>query len=117
MAPPTGAWSRLPPIQRVSSDPPLVAPASTFLEDVPGAQGLPPIVGQLGHDVSPLAPAGLVTAPLHAVPSLTSHASLVDRPVQRHAPEAAPEAEPAFETPVQRSVAASPAPASTRAPA
>jgi hypothetical protein len=82
-APPTRAWASLPPIQRVSGEPPLVAPARTFLEDVPGAQPLPPIVGQLGHDVTPLAPAGLVAAPVHSVAALTSHASLVDRPVQR----------------------------------
>ncbi|HSL33125.1 MAG TPA: hypothetical protein VK871_05710, partial [Candidatus Limnocylindrales bacterium] len=65
LAPPTGAWSSLPPIQRSVGDPPLVAPAAAFLDGVPGAHPLPPIVEPLGHDVSPIAPAGLVSAPVH----------------------------------------------------
>ena len=61
----------------------LVSASETFLEAVPGVHPLPPIVEPLGHDVTPSGPAGLVTAPVHAVPSLTSHASLVPPPVQR----------------------------------
>ena len=33
---PTGAWRTLPPIQRSSGPPPVVAPAAPFLADVPG---------------------------------------------------------------------------------
>ena len=51
----------------------------------PGHAPLPPIVTPLGHESSPSAPAGLVVAHPHAVPSLTSHAPLPARPVQRHA--------------------------------
>ena len=83
IAPPTGAWGSLPPIQRAVGEPPLVAPAAPFLEGVPGTHPLPPIVEPLGHDVTPIAPAGIVAAPVHAVPALTSSASLVPRPVQR----------------------------------
>jgi len=112
LAPPTGAWSSLPPIQRVSGEPPVVAPAGSFLADVPGARPLPPIVGQLGHDVTPLAPSGLVAAPSHAVASLTSSAALVDRPVQRQAAAAGDAAEPEPEV-VQRSAASSAATAAS----
>ncbi len=82
---PTGAWRTLPPIQRSSGPPPVVAPAAPFLADVPGHAALPPIVTPLGHESSPSAPAGLVVAHPHAVPSLTSSAPLPSRPVQRHA--------------------------------
>ena len=82
-APPTGAWAALPPIQRSVGDPPLVAPAATFLTGVPGARPLPPIVESLGHDVSPVAPAGIVAAPVRSVASLTRSATLVPPPVQR----------------------------------
>ncbi|HET9521398.1 MAG TPA: hypothetical protein VFO73_10160 [Candidatus Limnocylindrales bacterium] len=90
-APPAGppAWSSLPPIQRVVGSVPLVAPAEPFLAAVPGAHPLPPIVEPLGHDVTTVAPTGLVAAPAHGVPSLTSHADLVPRPVQRRAATAA----------------------------
>lgn len=120
-APPTGAWTRLPPIQRVIGEPPLVAPATAFLGDVPGANQLPPIVGQLGHDVTPLAPAGLVAAPVHPVAALTSHASLVDRPVQRRADATATAAEPAAWAPAEPASAdaagvASPTPQTTAEP-
>ena len=46
--PPTGAWRTLPPIQRSSGPPPVVAPAAPFLADVPGHAPLPPIVTPLG---------------------------------------------------------------------
>ena len=92
-APPTGAWAMLPPIQRVTSGPPLVAPSGPFLDGVPGHHPLPPIVEPLGHEIGPAAPAGLVA--VHAVPrpSLTSQ-SPMPRPVQRSsaaAPAAAPD--------------------------
>jgi hypothetical protein len=83
--PPTGAWRTLPPIQRASGPPPVVAPASTFLAEVPGHAPLPPIVTPLGHEAGPDGPPGLVVAHPHAVPSLTSHTPLTNRPVQRHA--------------------------------
>lgn len=82
-ASPTGAWATLPPIQRSVGDAPLVAPSSSFLAGVSGAQPLPPIVEPLGHDVGPLAPSGVVAAATHPVASLTSNVSLVPRPVQR----------------------------------
>jgi len=82
---PTGAWRSLPPIQRASSAPPLVAPAAPFLADVPGHRPLPPIVGPLGHDLTPSAPAGLVVARPSAVPSLTASVPMPTRPLQRHA--------------------------------
>ena len=84
LAPPTGAWARLPAIQRTVGDVPVVAPARPFLAGVPGARPLPPIVEPLGHEVTPLAPAGLIAAPPSPVASLTSHVPLTPRPVQRH---------------------------------
>ncbi len=81
--PPTGAWRTLPPIQRSAGPPPVVAPSAPFLAEVPGHLPLPPIVTPLGHEASPSAPAGIVVAHPRAVPSLTSHAPLADRPVQR----------------------------------
>ena len=85
LAPPTGAWARLPAIQRTVGDVPVVAPARPFLAGVPGARPLPPIVEPLGHEVTPLAPAGLIAAPPSPVASLTSHVPLTPRSVQRHA--------------------------------
>ncbi|HEY6569130.1 MAG TPA: hypothetical protein VIZ22_02520 [Candidatus Limnocylindrales bacterium] len=82
--PPTGAWRTLPPIQRTAGPPPVVAPAAPFLAAVPGHAPLPPIVSPLGHESSPVAPAGIVVAHPHAVPSLTSGAPLTTRQVQRH---------------------------------
>jgi hypothetical protein len=87
--PPTGAWRTLPPIQRAAGPPPVVAPSAPFLAGVPGHLPLPPIVTPLGHESSPAAPAGIVVAHPHAVPSLTSSAPLPRRPVQRRAPAAA----------------------------
>ena len=84
-AAPTGAWASLPPIQRTVGAPPLVAPSAPFLGDVPGVRHLPPIVQPLGHEASASAPPGLVAAHAHPVPSLTSHAPLAPRPVQRRA--------------------------------
>ena len=65
----------------------------------PATPPLPPIVTPLGHESSPSAPAGLVVAHPHAVPSLTSSAPLPGRPVQRHAAggESASTAAPAWE--------------------
>ena len=88
--PPTGAWRTLPPIQRSSGPPPVVAPAAPFLAEVPGHAPLPPIVTPLGHDSNPSAPAGMVVVHPHPVPSLTSHAPLPTRPVQRQAAPGAP---------------------------
>ncbi len=85
VAPPTGAWATLPPIERASGDPPLVAPSAPFLADVPGHRALPPVVGRLGHDTGPTAPPGLVAAHAVAVPALTSSAPLTPRHVQRQA--------------------------------
>ncbi len=81
-APPTGAWTSLPPIQRTMGDAPLVAPSAAFLDEVPGHRPLPPIVQALGHETGPSAPPGLVVAKPSAVPSLTSR---VPMPVQRRA--------------------------------
>ena len=89
LAPATGAWAMLPPIQRTVSDAPLVAPAAPFLADVPGHRPLPPIVQPLGHETARSAPAGLVVAHVSTVPSLTSHAPMPTRPVQRHGSDAA----------------------------
>ncbi len=82
---PTGAWASLPPIQRAVGAAPLVTSSVEFFDAVPGVHPLPPIVEPLGHDVTQGAPVGLVGAPVHAVSSLTSHASLVPPPVQRRA--------------------------------
>lgn len=79
----TGAWSELPPIQRTLGAMPLVAPPAPFIGALPGARLLPPIVKPLGHDVSPLAPAGLVVA--HPGAAAASHASATLPPVQRRA--------------------------------
>ncbi len=86
-APPTGAWTSLPPIQRTVGDAPLVAPSAPFLDEVPGHRPLPPIVQPLGHEAGPSAPPGLVLAKPTAVPALTSHAPM---PVQRRAAAASP---------------------------
>ena len=102
---PTGAWRTLPPIQRSSGPPPVVAPAAPFLAEVPGHAPLPPIVTPLGHDSSPSAPAGMVVVHPHPVPSLTSHAPLPTRPVQR---QAAPGGAPSM-TSVSAADVASPA--------
>jgi len=95
LAPATGAWATLPPIQRTTGPVPVVAPAAPFLASVPGHRPLPPIVQTLGHDVAPTAPAGLVLARPSAVPSLTSSAPMPTRPVQRRA-AGAPDPEPAW---------------------
>ena len=58
LAPATGAWATLPPIQRTAGDPPLVAPAAPFLAGVPGHRPLPPIVRPLGHEAGPVGAAG-----------------------------------------------------------
>lgn len=87
VAPPTGAWRSLPPIQRTAGPAPLVASPTAFLADVPGHQGLPSIVPQLGHDASPAAPAGLVVARTTATSSLTSSAPMPMKPVP-HRPAA-----------------------------
>ncbi len=92
-APATGAWATLPPIQRTTSAPPLVAPAAPFLADVSGHRPLPPIVRPLGHETSRTAPPGLVVAHASPVPSLTSRTPMPTRPVQRHAANAAPSGE------------------------
>ena len=88
-----------------AADPALVGPASGrgAGRAVPRRRArprpLPPIVTPLGHESSPSAPAGLVVAHPHAVPSLTSSAPLPGRPVQRHAAagESASTAAPAWE--------------------
>lgn len=92
-APATGAWATLPPIQRTTSAPPLVAPAAPFLADVSGHRPLPPIVQPLGHETSRTAPPGLVVAHASPVPSLTSRTPMPTRPVQRRAADAAPTGE------------------------
>src|SRR4051794_12296118 len=85
VAPPTGAWASLPPIQRTVRDAPLVAPTAPFPHDVPGHRPLPPIVQPLGHESRSGAPAGLVVAHATPVPTLTSQAAMPTRPVQRRA--------------------------------
>ena len=79
----TGAWASLPAIQGVIANAPLVSRPESFLEDIPGVRGLPPILRPLAHEISPLAPQGVVATQPHAVPTLTSHAALVPRPIQR----------------------------------
>ncbi len=90
LAPATGAWASLPPIQRTMSDPPLVAPAAPFLADVAGHRALPPIVQPLGHEVSRTAPPGLVVAHVSTVPSLTSGVPMPTRSAQRRTADASP---------------------------
>ncbi len=82
---PTRAWAALPPIQQTVGSAPLVAPSAPFLDEVSGHRPLPPILQPLGHDAGPSGPPGLVVAHPHPVPSLTSHAPLPTRPVQRRA--------------------------------
>ena len=91
------AWSTLPPIQRTVGAAPLVAPAEPFLEHVPGAQPLPPILRPLTHDVGPTGPPGLVVASTHVVPSLTSGRPLTPARLhaQRRSVDAATDAGPA----------------------
>ena len=55
-------WSSLPPIQRTVAEAPLTAPARPFTNGTAGHRGLPPILRPLAHEVSPVAPAGLVVA-------------------------------------------------------
>ena len=109
LAPATGAWATLPPIQRTVSAAPLVAPAAPFLADVPGHRPLPPIVQPLGHDTGPTAPPGLVVAHVATVPSLTSRASMPTRPVQRRASDVAPVAAPVDEAAGRSTEPANPA--------
>jgi hypothetical protein len=60
----TGAWASLPPIQRTVGDARLTAPPAPFLQAVPGTRQLPHYLQPLGHEASPMAPAGLVVARL-----------------------------------------------------
>ncbi len=107
----TGAWATLPPIQRAVGAAPLVASSETFFEAVPGVHPLPPIVEPLGHDVTRVAPAGLVGAPVHTVASLTSNAALVPPPVQRRPDGATVEAMSESPAPTAAADAPTPAPA------
>jgi len=83
IAPATGAWATLPPIQRTVSAAPLVAPSAPFLADVPGHRPLPPIVQPLGHETGAATPSGLVVARVSTVPALTSQAPMPTRGAQR----------------------------------
>lgn len=95
------AWASLPPIQRTVGEPPLVAPAEPFLERVPGAHPLPPIVQPLAHEVSHVAPPGLVVAMPRSVPTLTSNVALTPRPVPaRHRTIEAEPGSPSADLPV-----------------
>ena len=78
------AWASLPPIQRAAGSMPLVAAPGDFVDALPGTQGLPPVVQQLGHEVSSMAPPGLVVARVRAVEQLSSGS--IPAPAQRRAP-------------------------------
>lgn len=77
------AWASLPPIQRAAGTMPQVAAPSAFVGGLPGTQGLPPVVQQLGHEVSPMATPGLVVARVRAVEQSSSGS--IPKPVQRRA--------------------------------
>lgn len=76
------AWASLPPIQRTAGAMPMVAAPGAFVDGLSGTQGLPPVVQQLGHEVSPMATPGLVVARVRAV---EQSAGAVPAPVQRRA--------------------------------
>jgi trimeric autotransporter adhesin len=80
---PSHAWSSLPPIRRTTGDMPLVAAPGSFAESLPGSRGLPPIVQQLGHEVSHLATPGLVVARTRPVEAPSGGS--MPAPVQRRA--------------------------------
>ncbi len=82
---PTRAWASLPAIQRTTGDMPLVASPATFVDALPGSQGLPPIVEPLGHEVSALATPGLVVARSRAVEAPAPGSIPAPAPVQRRA--------------------------------
>ncbi len=99
---------------------PLVASPGTFAGGLPGSRALPPIVQQLGHEVSSLATPGLVVARTRAVE--VPSAGGIPAPVQRRAArgsrsaaaaamDEAPAAEPDTIQHVAHEVAAAPAPA------
>src|SRR5688572_16837458 len=69
------AWTSMPPLAPTVGDAPLVAPTRPFLSEVPGTRPLPPIVGPLGHEVSPLATPGLVVARTTTGASVSTGAS------------------------------------------
>ncbi len=107
------AWASLPPIQRAAGSMPLVADPTGFVDALPGTQGLPPVVQQLGHEVSPMATPGLVVARVRSVEhaSASIPAPRRGRTAQRQAagavPEAAFEAEPdTIEMPVAATTSA-----------
>jgi hypothetical protein len=118
---PSRAWASLPPIQRTTGDMPLVAAPGSFAESLPGSQGLPPIVQQLGHEVSNLATPGLVVARTRPVeaPSGGSMPAPVQRRAARPAQSASVQtyAAPQAESPIADAPApAAVAPAFTAAP-
>ena len=78
---PFRAWASLPPIQRAAGPMPLVAAPAAFAGGLPGTQGLPPIVQQLGHEVSTMATPGLVVARVRAVEQSSS--TSIPAPAQR----------------------------------
>ena len=80
---PSRAWASLPPIQRTTGSMPLVAAPDSFVDELPGSQGLPPIVEPLGHEVSSLAAPGLVVARTRAIDAPTNGS--MPAPVQRRA--------------------------------
>lgn len=80
---PSRAWASLPPIQRAAGSMPLVAAPAAFAGSLPGTQGLPPVIQELGHEVSPMATPGLVVARVRAVEQAS--AGSVPAPVQRRA--------------------------------
>src|SRR5690349_24487524 len=60
---------------------PLVAAPGDFVDALPGTQGLPPVVQQLGHEVSPMATPGLVVARVRSVEQSSSGS--IPAPAQR----------------------------------
>jgi len=116
------AWASLPPIQRAAGTMPQVAAPGAFVDRLSGTQGLPPIVEQLGHEVSPMATPGLVVARVRAVEQSSGRSipapRRAGRTVQR---QAAPDVEPMStidpELALTTPVVATPLASATAAPA
>lgn len=87
---PRDAWRSLPAVQRAIGAPPTVAPAKPFAASLATRQAPGLALAQLGHEVSPLASAGIVVG--LAAPAGAALSGRVDLLVQRLAAQALPEA-------------------------